>query len=92
MNELRHTITINDRTFKEVRSKGLFGESYSDLLLRLLRELKKYTQKRVSDRKCLESIILVAMDRTSQSGQPLGIMEKIRENCLTLKEVVAKNC
>lgn len=41
LNELRHTITINDRTFKELRSKGLFGESYSDLLLRLLREAEK---------------------------------------------------
>ena len=67
LNELRHTITIDDKTFRELRSKGLFGESYSDLLLRLLREVKKYTQKKVSDRKCLENIILVAMNRTSQS-------------------------
>ena len=41
LNELRHTITIDDRTFRELRSKGLFGESYSDLLLRLLREAEK---------------------------------------------------
>lgn len=41
LNELRHTITINDTTFRELRSRGLFGESYSDLLLRLLREAEK---------------------------------------------------
>ena len=31
----RHTITINQRTFEKLKQKGLFGESYSDLILRL---------------------------------------------------------
>ena len=35
-NDLRHTITINDITFKKLRREGFFGESYSDLISRLL--------------------------------------------------------
>ncbi len=32
----RHTITINARAFSRLRSKGQFGESYSDVILRVL--------------------------------------------------------
>ena len=38
MNEVkaRHTITIDERTFRKLRGIGTFGESYSDLILRLV--------------------------------------------------------
>ncbi|GEM_PF-5180399 len=38
MNEVkaRHTITIDERTFQKLRGVGTFGESYSDLILRLV--------------------------------------------------------
>ena len=38
MNETktRHTITINEHTFRKLRRAGTFGESYSDLILRLI--------------------------------------------------------
>jgi hypothetical protein len=32
----RHTITISEYTFRKLRGVGLFGESYSDLILRLV--------------------------------------------------------
>jgi predicted CopG family antitoxin len=32
----RHTITLDDSTFKKLRSKGNFGESYADLISRLI--------------------------------------------------------
>lgn len=32
----RHTITINEHTFQKLRSVGTFGESYSDLILKLV--------------------------------------------------------
>lgn len=32
----RHTITINQRAFEKLKGKGLFGESYSDLILRII--------------------------------------------------------
>jgi predicted CopG family antitoxin len=32
----RRTITINEHTFQKLRSVGMFGESYSDLILRLV--------------------------------------------------------
>jgi predicted CopG family antitoxin len=31
----RHTITINHDAFVKLRSNGVFGESYSDLICRL---------------------------------------------------------
>jgi predicted CopG family antitoxin len=36
MNE-RHTITINQMAFEILRKKGVFGESYSEVILRLVR-------------------------------------------------------
>ena len=33
----RHTITINQSAFEKLKGKGLFGESYSDLILRIIR-------------------------------------------------------
>lgn len=32
----RHTITISEHTFRKLRGLGTFGESYSDLILRLV--------------------------------------------------------
>lgn len=42
MNEAktRHTITINEHTFQELKGAGTFGESYSDLILRLVESVK----------------------------------------------------
>lgn len=42
MNEVksRHTITINEHTFQKLRSVGIFGESYSDLIPRLANPVK----------------------------------------------------
>jgi predicted CopG family antitoxin len=31
----RHTITINHQTYEKLKSKGTFGESYSELISRL---------------------------------------------------------
>lgn len=36
----RHTITINEHTFLKLRGVGTFGESYSDLILRLVESVK----------------------------------------------------
>jgi predicted CopG family antitoxin len=33
----RHTITINQRAFEKLKGKGLFGESYSELIIRLIK-------------------------------------------------------
>ena len=41
LNELWHTFTINNTTFRKLKSKGVFGESYSDLLSRLLYQIEK---------------------------------------------------
>jgi predicted CopG family antitoxin len=40
MNEMnaRHTITIDDRTYWELRSKGNFGETYSELISRIIKD------------------------------------------------------
>jgi predicted CopG family antitoxin len=32
----RHTITVTTEVFQKLRKKGIFGESYSKLLLRLI--------------------------------------------------------
>jgi predicted CopG family antitoxin len=37
----RHTITINGLAFSRLRNKGQFGESYSEVILRLLDEIEK---------------------------------------------------
>jgi predicted CopG family antitoxin len=31
----RHTITINHQAYQKLKSKGMFGESYSELISRL---------------------------------------------------------
>lgn len=38
LNELkgRHTITINHQAFQKLRQRGIFGESYSDVIVRLV--------------------------------------------------------
>jgi predicted CopG family antitoxin len=36
MNVRRHTITINDEAFQKLKHKGMFGESYSDLIVRII--------------------------------------------------------
>lgn len=33
---VRHTITLDDLTFRKLRDKGRFGESYCDLISRLI--------------------------------------------------------
>lgn len=35
----RHTITINNEAYRKLKEKGIFGESYSELVTRLLDEL-----------------------------------------------------
>ena len=39
--DVRHTITVNEMSFRELRSAGRFGESYSQLILRILNELRQ---------------------------------------------------
>jgi hypothetical protein len=39
MNE-RKTITINRKAFERLKTWGIFGESYTDLVLRLMDELE----------------------------------------------------
>jgi predicted CopG family antitoxin len=34
----RHTITIDDKTFQILRSKGNFGETYSDVISRIIED------------------------------------------------------
>jgi predicted CopG family antitoxin len=33
---IRHTITIDDKTYQRLRSKGNFGETYSEVISRLI--------------------------------------------------------
>jgi predicted CopG family antitoxin len=37
----RHTITISDLAFSRLRGKGEFGESYSDVILRVLDAMER---------------------------------------------------
>ncbi len=39
-NSIRHSLTINHITFLRLKKKGLFGESFSDLIARILDELE----------------------------------------------------
>jgi len=41
----RHSLTINDATFLRLKNKGHFGESFSDLIFRILEELENSKQK-----------------------------------------------
>jgi hypothetical protein len=36
----RHTLTINHKTFLRLKKKGFFGESFSELITRILDELE----------------------------------------------------
>ncbi len=38
---IRHTITLGHQTFVRLKKKGMFGESYTDLVSRLLDQLEK---------------------------------------------------
>jgi predicted CopG family antitoxin len=38
----RHTITINENAYFKLRDIGRFGESYSDVILRLIDAAPKY--------------------------------------------------
>jgi predicted CopG family antitoxin len=33
----RHTITLNDETFEKLKEKGAFGETYSQVIARLVK-------------------------------------------------------
>ena len=36
LNEMRHTITLNEDAYVKLKNRGRFGESYSELILRLV--------------------------------------------------------
>ena len=36
----RHTITINHVAFQKLRQRGIFGESYSDVIVRLVKAVE----------------------------------------------------
>lgn len=42
----RHTISIGDEAYQKLRDEGKFGESYSQLILRLVRD---YQTKVIAD-------------------------------------------
>lgn len=42
----RHSITINHSTFLRLKRKGFFGESFSELILRIIEELENANQER----------------------------------------------
>jgi predicted CopG family antitoxin len=41
----RHTIAVNERVFAKLIDNGRFGESYSDVILRLLDDVKKKAEQ-----------------------------------------------
>jgi predicted CopG family antitoxin len=41
----RHTLTINHLAYVKLRRRGRFGESYSELILRLLHQLESITKE-----------------------------------------------
>jgi hypothetical protein len=40
----RHTITLNHGAYQKLKSKGVFGESYSELISRLADLVETYSQ------------------------------------------------
>jgi predicted CopG family antitoxin len=42
----RHTITINDETYHKLKQKGIFNESYSELISRLVDIAESTTQSK----------------------------------------------
>lgn len=45
----RHTITLNQEAFQKVKIAGKFGETYSDVILRIFSELDKNVQDEVEE-------------------------------------------
>ncbi|MGH9925436.1 MAG: hypothetical protein ACRD5B_08655 [Nitrososphaeraceae archaeon] len=41
----RHSLAINHSTFLRLKEKGIFGESFSDLILRIIDELENKNSK-----------------------------------------------
>ena len=41
----RHSLTINHLTFLRLKEKGIFGESFSDLILGIIDELENKNSK-----------------------------------------------
>lgn len=41
----RHSLTINHSIFLRLKEKGIFGESFSDLILRIIDELENKNSK-----------------------------------------------
>jgi predicted CopG family antitoxin len=46
---VRHTITINDQAFLKLRDNGRFGESYSDVILRILNQPKRDVKEKTDE-------------------------------------------
>jgi len=46
----RHTVSLNGPSYSKMRSKGRFGESFSELVLRLLDEIDKIKSEEVRNR------------------------------------------
>lgn len=42
----RHSLTINHSTFLRLKEKGFFGESFSDLISRIIDELENWNSKK----------------------------------------------
>ena len=45
----RHTITLDDSTFRKLRGKGNFGETYADIILRLIKKTDDKWQHSLED-------------------------------------------
>jgi predicted CopG family antitoxin len=43
----RHTITLNKEAFENLKAKGKFGESYSDLIMRVLNNSHPWSEREV---------------------------------------------
>jgi hypothetical protein len=44
---VRHSLTINHSTFLRLKERGVFGESFSQLISRIIDELDNNNQKQV---------------------------------------------
>jgi hypothetical protein len=44
-NSVRHSLTINHTTFLRLKKKGFFGESFSELISRIIDELDNNNSK-----------------------------------------------
>jgi predicted CopG family antitoxin len=43
---VRHSLTINHSTYLRLKERGLFGESFSDLISRIIDELENCNSKK----------------------------------------------